>query len=100
MSMNRKMWPLLAALTVSLAVPATAQKIDRDVPPGGLARNDAECIAQFQRADQNGDGVLSSLEMREAHALLPTNLSNGERVSRQEFLSACHAGFEGNQGAG
>jgi hypothetical protein len=55
--MNTKMWPLVAALTMSLAVPASAQKSDRDVPPGGLARNEAEYVAQFQRADQNGGAV-------------------------------------------
>jgi hypothetical protein len=94
--------PLVAALAVLLAVPASAQTRNWDVPLGGLARNDAECMAQFRAADQNGDGFLNAREMSDARGLLPTDLSiAGELVSRHEFLSACRAGAsEGQRGAG
>jgi hypothetical protein len=88
---NSSVYSLLAVLAVSLALPASAQ--DRDVPPGGLARNDAECQAQFNRLDDNADGILSRGEIRAGRDLIPPRLASDEKViSRQEFLSACSEG--------
>ncbi len=61
--MSKGLWAILAVATMSVAVPASGQMSDRDVPAGGLARNQAECVAQFQAADLNGDGFLSPYEI-------------------------------------
>jgi len=84
---------LLAVVALSLTLPASAQDTERDVPPGGLARNDAECHAQFNRLDSNDDGILSRGEIREGRDLIPPRLvTDGKIISRQEFLSACVEG--------
>jgi hypothetical protein len=94
-------YPLLAVLTISLALPASAQVWDREVPPGGLARNDAECHAQFDRADRNGDGVLTSREVRNRRGLIPPPLTaDGSVIGRQDFLSACFEGVRSPQSSG
>jgi hypothetical protein len=89
-------YPLFTVLTICLVLPASAQLTDRDVPPGGLARNDAECHAQFNRADTNGDGVLTPREVSSRRSLVPPRLTAAEAsdslISRQDFLSACAEG--------
>lgn len=97
--MSKGLWAILAVATMSVAVPASAQMSDRDVPAGGLARNQAECVAQFQVADLNGDGFLSPYEISESRSLIPTDLWGETRLSRQEFVSACDANTR-NQGPG
>lgn len=88
---------LLVALAMIL--PASAQ--DRDIPPGGLARNDAECHAQFNRVDRNGDGLLSIGEIRSGRSLIPPRLmAGGEVISRQQFLSACFEGARAGDPSG
>jgi hypothetical protein len=87
--MKMKLWPALAIMSLSLAAPVSAQESDRDIPYAGLARNTAECHAQFQRADLDGDGVLDRVETSEARGLIPTSLSGDDEISRQTFLSAC-----------
>jgi hypothetical protein len=83
-------YSLFTVLTISLAVPASAQFIDREVPPGGLALNDSECQAQFNRADRNGDGVLTPREVSNRRGLIPPRLTqDGGVISRQQFMSAC-----------
>src|SRR5262245_7361504 len=96
--MSKTLWPVLAIVAIALAVPANAQTSDRDVPPGGLARNDAECLAQFREADENGDGFLNRAEVSESRSLIPTQLSNQDRISRQDFLSACQAIVDSTRG--
>jgi hypothetical protein len=83
-------YSLFTVLTISLAVPASAQFRDSDVPSGGLARNDSECQAQFNRADRNGDGLLTPREVSSGRGLIPPRLTeDGGAISRQQFLSAC-----------
>jgi hypothetical protein len=96
--MSKTLWPVLAIVAIALAIPASAQTSDRDVPFGGLARNDAECLAQFHEADENGDGFLNRLEVAESRSLIPTQLANEIRISRQDFLSACHDSVDSRRG--
>jgi hypothetical protein len=96
--MSKSLWPVLAIVAIALAIPASAQMPDRDAPAGGLARNDAECLAQFHEADENGDGFLNRAEVSESRSLIPTQLANQSRISRQDFLSACHATVESTRG--
>ena len=96
--MRKTLWPLSALLAVLLALPAGAQMSDRDVPLGGLAKNDAECLVQFQDADENGDGFLNRIEMSELRSLIPTELYGRERISRQDFLTACKSRLDGQRG--
>jgi hypothetical protein len=83
-----------------MALPASAQ--NREVPPGGLARNDAECHAQFNRVDRNDDGVLSDREIRAGRGLIPPRLTavDSDFISRQQFLSACFEGVRGGDPSG
>ena len=97
--MRTRIGVLLAPLAVALAIPASAQVLGRDIPPGGLAKNDAECHAQFHQADIDDDGFLDRDEVSESRGLMPTTLSNRDEISQQEFLSACSiAGRSGNSG--
>lgn len=90
--MNKSTWPVLAIVSLAFAVPASAQqKTDKQIPPGGLAQNQAECQAQFKNADRNSDGVLTANEVSEAKTMIPTELGSKATISRQEFLSSCNA---------
>lgn len=99
MTMKKSVWPVLAIVTMSLAIPASAQNSDENIPSGGLARNEVECLAQFRAADLNGDGFLSRREMSESRSLMPTELSGEDTIPRQEFLFVCNATAE-SQGGG
>lgn len=91
-------YSLFTVLTICLALPASAQFRDPDVPPGGLARNEAECHAQFNRADRNGDGLLTPGEVSNRRGLIPPRLTvdaDGSPITRQEFLAACSEGVRG-----
>jgi hypothetical protein len=91
---------LFAIALMALIAPASAQTRDDNVPSGGLARNQAECIAQFQAADINGDGFLNEREMDQARSLMPTQLANEDSVARSEFLQACNAQAESSNRGG
>lgn len=83
--------PVFLVLVVALAVPATAQLSDRNTVPGsGLARNEAECVAQFQAADLNSDNFLSPREVSQSRSLIPSELSGETSITRQHFLSVCN----------
>ena len=89
---------LVTALGIALAMPASAQQLDDDVQLGGLAKNEGECVAQFQAADLNGDNILSAGEIRESRSLLPPEFVGEHRILRQEFLSTCSANINANRG--
>ena len=72
--MSKGLWAILAVATMSVAIPASAQMSDRDVPAGGL-------------------------EISDSRSLIPTDLWGETRLSRQEFVSACDANTR-NQGPG
>jgi len=92
-------YPLMAVLTICLAPPLSAQ--ERDLPSGGLARNDAECHAQFNRLDRNGDGVLSRAEVSTRRDLIPPRLTaEGGSITRQNFLAACSDGVRPTESGG
>ena len=75
-------------LVVALAVHATAQLSDRNTLPGsGLARNEAECVAQFRGADLKSDNFLSPREVSQSRSLIPSELSGETSITRQHFLS-------------
>src|SRR5262245_55905513 len=95
-------YPLFAVLTICLALPTSAPVRDWDVPGGGLARNDAECQAQFNRADLNGDGVLSPGEISNRRGLIPPRLTASEDglIDRQEFLATCSESARANDSSG
>jgi len=96
--MNKSIWPVLTIVSFAFAVPASAQqKTDKQIPPGGLAQNQAECQAQFKNADRNDDGVLSKNEVSEAKTMIPTELGSKSSISSQEFLAACGATKSGSQ---
>jgi hypothetical protein len=84
---------LLAAAVASFAfaIPATAQQTDKSIPPSGLAQNQAECLAQFNAADINNDGVLSREEVSQFKTNLPTEFGGKTDLNRQEFLASCEA---------
>ena len=90
--MNKSIWPVLTIMSLAFAPPASAQqKTDKQIPPGGLAQNQAECQAQFKNADRNSDGVLTANEVSQAKTMIPTELGSKSTISRQEFLSSCSA---------
>ena len=84
--MSKRIWMLAAIVSTAIALPATAQ-----VTSGGIAKNAAECQAQFNVSDRNGDNVLSSGEISRARGSIPTELSGREVIYRQDFMAACHA---------
>jgi hypothetical protein len=91
---------LATVVGIALALPASAQQYDDHIPSGGLAANEAECVAQFQAADLNGDNILSAGEIRESRSLLPPEFVGEHRILRQEFLSTCHANITANRQGG
>jgi hypothetical protein len=100
MTMHKGSILLVTIVGIALAVPASAQLRDDDVPSGGLAANEAECVAQFQAADLNGDNILSPGEIRESRSLLPPEFIGEHRILRQEFLSTCNANISANRQGG
>jgi len=96
--MSKSIWPIIAIVSLAFGVPASAQQqTDKQIPPGGLAQNQAECQAQFKNADRNSDGVLSANEVSDAKTMIPTELGSKTNISRQEFLSSCGASAKSRQ---
>jgi hypothetical protein len=89
--MNKSMLLVVAVVSLAFAIPASAQTKDKDIPPGGLAQNQAECQAQFRSADSNNDGVLSESEVSASKTQMPAELGSKKNISRQEFLSSCNS---------
>jgi hypothetical protein len=84
--MSKAPWILAAMLGAALAFPAGAQ-----ITNGGVAKNEAECQAQFQHSDRNGDGLLGPREISAVRGSIPTELSGRDVIYRQDFMSACYA---------
>ena len=82
--MSKAPWVLAAMLGAAIAFPAGAQ-----VTSGGVAKNEAECHAQFQHSDRNGDGVLGPREISAVRGSIPTELAGRDVIYRQDFISAC-----------
>jgi hypothetical protein len=84
--MSKLKWALAAVVSVAMTLPAAAQ-----VTIGGIAKNEAECQAQFRLSDRNGDNVLSPREVSLSRGSIPTALAGQEVIYRQDFIAACYA---------
>jgi hypothetical protein len=85
--MDKNRLLVVAVASFAFAIPATAQQTDKNIPPGGLAQNQA----QFNAADINNDGVLSREEVSQSKTNLPTEFGGKTDLNRQEFLASCEA---------
>jgi Ca2+-binding EF-hand superfamily protein len=82
---------LVAFSVVGVCVsPAFAQT--QTQTPAGQQKSIADCTANFQSADKNGDGRLDKAEMSDASNVVPTALASQDSVTQQEFITACNAG--------
>lgn len=91
--MSKTPWILAAMLGAAIAFPASAQ-----ITTGGVAKNEAECQAQFQLSDRNSDNVLSPNEISATRGSIPTELSGRDVIYRQDFMSACYATVTQSEG--
>ena len=85
----KKLFIMSAAALFAASVPALAQVSDPATKPAGQETSLADCQANWNRADVNGDGMLSRSEISEAKPLIPTTLGGTNAISKTDFMSAC-----------
>lgn len=77
----------IAAFAALSATPALAQV----TKPAGTVATKAQCLANFDAADANNDGMLNSTEIDRSRRVIPTNLGAREEISKTDFVKSCNA---------
>jgi len=83
----------IAVIALGLCfTPALAQTTTPEgTKPAGTETSRADCLKNFQTADENGDGSLSVAEAENAKQVIPTGLAMQGPITEAEFMSACIA---------
>lgn len=77
---------VLAALTVlAFATPAVAQQTTATFNVSTMA----DCQANFQAVDRDGNGAISRDERQVHPNAVPTAVSDRDSIDRQSYLDAC-----------
>ncbi len=70
----------------AMLVLAAIQLDDRHTRASDFA---ATCLADFMKADKDGDGALNSPEIAGVPDLVPQSLLSKPRITKAEYLAAC-----------
>jgi cytochrome oxidase Cu insertion factor (SCO1/SenC/PrrC family) len=81
-----------AAIVVGLCYSAASAQTttpNSDTKPAGQETSRAECLANFKKADANGDGTISVAEAESAPEIVPTSLGLSGPISQEQYLASC-----------
>lgn len=85
------------AIATVLAAFVSAQALAQTTAPSTPPSDRGDCAANWNALDLNRDGSLSAAEIEAGKDKVPTSLGSAQRITQQDFMSACNIQAEGQK---